>query len=300
MLGKKPSNIQPGIPAKFILAAALVILTLLFFTVGRKFVGYELEYRNDQKRIASIFGDKLSPVIKEEIKYPVKSFAIPRSSCWLATGAGVANYLEPDIDAATFAFYGNPTLYMAGRGNNERYGEGLSWIKAFSNLGYTVYYGSTNPEHPPQNVYPDVAPENMIYFKDYDDEVLFIKKLLSSGYVPVIGANRKGLGFDDDGGDFVAIAGYDKQGFWLVSPDPKEQAIEQPLTDPVRITEPRFITDEQFKQVFKGNRQLFWLEKTGTRKSLQIVYEENKNNAQEVAVNMIKTRDFILQDGPPL
>ncbi len=299
MLGKKPSNIQPGIPAKFILVAALVILAILFFTVGRKFIGYELEYQNDQKRIISIFDNKLSQAVKEEIKYPIKSFAMPRSPCWLAAGAGVANYLEPDIDVATFAFYGNPTLYMAGRSKNERYGYGLSWIRAFNNLGYTVYYGSTNPEHPPQNVYPDIAPENMIYFKDYDEELAFIKKLLSSGFIPVISAHRRGLGFDDDGGDFVAIAGYDKQGFWLVSPDPKEQAIEQPLTNPVQITEPRFVTNEQFKQVFKGNRQLFWFEKTGERKSLQIVYEENKNNVQEVATNMAKTRDFIIQGGHP-
>lgn len=300
MPGEKLSSKQPGIPAKFILATGLVILVILFFTIGRKLIGYQLEYYKDQKRITSIFGHKLVKTAKQEIKYPIKSFAIPRSPCWLAAGAGVANYLEPDIDVATFIFYGQPTLYMAERSKNERYGSGLSWIKAFNNLGYTVYYGSTNPEHPPQNVYPDIAPENMIYFKDYDEELAFIKKLLSSGFIPVIGAHRRGLGFNDDGGDFVAVAGYNNQGFFLVSPDPKEPAIEQPLTDPPRITEPRLITKEQFREVFKGNRQLFWLEKTKERKNPQTIYQENKQNAQETAVNMEKTKEYLLNGGDPI
>lgn len=300
MSGKKPNRTQPGIPAKVILALAFIILVVLLLTVGRKFISYEVEYRNDQKRIASVFGNRLAPTIKEEVKYPIKSFAIPRSPCWLAAGAGVAKYLEPDIDVATFVFYGTPTLYMAGRNKNERYGYGLSWLRAFKNLGYTVYYASTNPEHPPQNVYPDIAPENMIYFKSYEEEVSFIKKLLSNGFIPVIGAHRRGLGFDDDGGDFVVVAGYNQEGFWLVSPDPKEIPVEVPLTDPPKITEPWFFSNKQFKQVFKGNRQLFWLEKTGTRKSLETIYEENKRNAQEAAENMERTKEYLLTGGNPI
>lgn len=80
-------------------------------------------------------------------------------------GAGIANFLEPDIDFDKYILLDNPTLFMAARNKSERYGPGASFIRPFINLGYTPFRGVTTPIHPPQVFFSDFEPQNLSILK---------------------------------------------------------------------------------------------------------------------------------------
>jgi len=280
-----------GLSAKVLFIPGIIILLTLVFFIGGKFFINISEYKKDQKHLAVSFKTKLPQIPKAEIKYPVKSYLITTGGfCWLMTGAGIANYLEPDIDLDDFVLYARPTLFMANRTENERYGPGLNHLHAFSNLGYTVYRGSTNPEHPPPNLYPDIGPENFIYFKDKNEELLFAKKLLLTGIIPIIHV----------GGDFLALTGYDNQGAWLGSPEVAEEEKPKDYLKTAVVTETWFMPYDRFFQSWAGDNQFFWMEKTGKRKTEEEIFAENKKNALEAPENILKTIDFLKQAGNAL
>ena len=73
-----------------------------------------------------------------EVKYPLKSYFITTGGfCWLLSQSSIMSFLEPDIDFNTFILYSNPTFFMAGRNNRERYYPALNGLHAFKNFGYT-------------------------------------------------------------------------------------------------------------------------------------------------------------------
>ena len=253
------------------------------FFVAYKILPIQLEYRNDQTYLTQSLKTELPAEPLKEIKYPVKSYLITTGGfCWLMAQSSIMSYLEPDIDFNTFVLYGNPTLFMAGRNNSERYGPALNGLHAFKNLGYTVYRGSTNPSHPPRNVYPDIEPENLIYFKNKDQEFLMIKKLLTVGIIPIVHIK----------GSFLPLIGYDDKGIWLGNPEsesiPEEEKPEDFL-ETVILDETWVMSYDEFFKNWSGDNQFFWYEKTGQRKTEAEIYEENKKNAQEAPQNIETT-----------
>ncbi len=276
-----------GLPIKSILVPGIIIFLVLVFFISYSIFPYQLEYKKDQAYLKENFKNELLLRPLSEIKYPVKGYLITTGGfCWLMTQAGIANYLEPDIDFNTFVLYGNPTLFMAGRTEKERYGPALNGRHAFKNLGYTVYHGSTNPTHPPQVVYPDIEPENFIYFKKAEEEFLFIKKLLTAGIIPIVHI--------EDG--FLGLAGYDSKGIWLTNPEsiPEEEKPKNFL-ETVILDKTWFMSYDEFFKNWSGDNQFFWYKKTNPRKTEAEVYTENKKNALEAAQN-IKTTIGILQN----
>ncbi|MEK7565974.1 MAG: hypothetical protein AAB506_02935, partial [Patescibacteria group bacterium] len=242
----------------------------------------------------------LPPNPASQVKLPVKSYLISGGGgfCWLEAASGLANYLEPDIDLDKFILYDHPTLFMAARDRNQRYGPGLSMIHAFVNLGYTPFRGATSPIHPPQNIFPDIDPQNFIYFKNTDEEFVFMKKLLSAGIVPIIGISNDP--FENiSGGAFVSVTGYDQNGVWInVSPPSEKYAPgKKYFLEPPDRYEARLVSYDKFRQVWTGEHQLFWFMKTGNRKTEGEIYAENKKNAREAPANMQKTIEFLKANG---
>ena len=289
---KKDNSVSRGLPIKILLIPGVLILSVLIFYLGfgRGLFPNIPEYKKDQAQLTAAMKTKLPEEPLAEIKYPINGYRIPGLGgfCWIESSSGLIKYLEPDIDFDTFVFYGRPTLVMAGRDKNERWGPGLSQTHAMVELGYTAFRGSTNPTHPPQSVFPDIDPRNLIYFKTSAEELAFIKRLVSAQIIPTIVYN----------GDFSTVVGYDKNGLWIVKSDPSQTDKEGRnfMTYPVPF-EPTFITYEELFDNWDFDYQFFWFEKTGTRKSESEIYAENKKNAREAAQNMETVIDFFNQGG---
>ena len=282
-------------PKLLFTVGALAFFGIVFlFTIGRGLLPNEAEYRKDQAWLASNMKTELPETPLPEIKYPIQGYRIPGIGgfCWLQSSSGLIKYLEPDIDFDTFVFYGRPTLFMANRNELERWGPGLNQIHAFTNFGYTAYHGATNPNWPPQSVYPDIDPRNFIYFKTMKEQLAFMKRLISAGIIPTINYN----------GDFSTVVGYDQSGLWIVTES--ESVVSQVDTEGRNFMTPAvpfdagYITyDQFFGRLSKMTNEFFWFEKTGSRKSEDEVFEENKKNAKEAVVNLQKTIDYVRSGG---
>ena len=262
----------------------LMIFLLLSALAVWQLVPGHFEYKKDQAYLVQNFKVELPENPLLEITQPVKSYLITTGGfCWLMNGAGIANYLEPDIDFDNFVLYGTPTLFMAGRTEAERYGPGLNHIRAFKNLGYAVYLGSTSLQQPPHNVIPDIESENLIYFKNKDQEFLFIKKLLNVGVVPMVFV----------GGDFLGLAGYNEEGVWLTGPEVAHEKRPKNMLETVIVDELQFMSYDQFYNKWGNYNQFFWFDKTSDRKTITEVYEINKKHALEAPENIKATTGIL-------
>lgn len=281
---------KKGLPAKFLFIPGIVILLVLIITFAPRFLPNESEYKKDQARIAQVMQGKIPEQALPEIKYPIQGYRIPGLGgfCWLESAAGLIKWLEPDIDFDTFVFYGNPTLVMAGRNKNERWGLGLNQIHAFTQLGYTAYRGSTNPNNLPQSVFPDIEERNLIYFKTPQEELELMKRMISAKIIPTIAYD----------GDFSTIVGYNKDGVWLVKSDPDQTDKEGRdfMTYPVAFNA-NFFTYDELLDKWQINYQFFWFEKTGPRKAEGEIYAENRKNAEESAQNIKLVMNYLEQGG---
>lgn len=297
MLTKKLNNlIGKGLPAKFLLILGIVIFLVLITTFGPRFLPDFAEYKKDQAHLAEVMRGKLPETPVPEVKLLVRGYIIAGGAgyCMVDAAAGIANFYEPGIDFDKFIFFANPTLIMAKRDKNERYGPGLSIMRAFKNFGYIPFRGATTPIHPPQNIVADFEPQNLIYFKDVKEELLFAKKLLSAGIVPIVGLRRDP--FEDiEGGVFSSLVGYNKDGVWLnISPQSERYAPGNKyyLDEPIRY-EPRFASYDLLMKYWVGEHQLLWAVKSKERKSEAEVYRENKKNVQEAPVTLQKSIEFL-------
>lgn len=292
MVNKENYSVSRGLPAKILLIPGILALLVLIFYIGfgRGIFSNIPEYKKDQVHLAATMKTKLPEKPLPEIKYPIRGYRIPGLGgfCWIESSSGLIKYLEPDIDFDTFIFYARPTLIMAGRDDNERWGPGLNQTHAFVEFGYTAFRGSTNPTHPPQSVFPDIDPRNLIYFKTKREELDFIKRLISAQIIPTIGYS----------GDFSTVVGYNKDGLWIVRSDPSQTDKEGRnfMTYPIPF-EPTFITYKELFDNWGIDYQFFWFEKTGPRKPVNKIYAENKKNTQEAAQNMKTVLDFLKNGG---
>lgn len=285
-----------GISAKILFIPGLIVilflLSLLFSSFDPQiFLGrFNGEYERNQAYLLTAMKTKLPEKPLPEIKYPIKGYRIPGLGgfCWIESSSGLIKYLEPDIDFDTFILYARPTLVMAGRNKKERWGPGLNQTHAFTELGYTAFRGSTNPSHLPQSVFPDIDPRNLIYFRTPEEELTFMKKLISERIIPTITYD----------GDFSTIVGYNQEGIWIVKSDPSQTDKEGRnfMTYPVPF-EPTFITYGELPKNWDLDHQFFWFEKTGLRKSEEEIYLENKQNAKEAPQNMKTVIDFLKKGG---
>lgn len=291
---------KKGLPAKFLLIPGVIIFLVLLATFGPRYLPNESEYKKDQAYLRKIMADRLAESPKPEVKLPVKGYIIPGATamCMIDAGAGVTNFLEPDIDFDKYILLDNPTLVMAARNKNERFGPGASFIRPFINLGYTPFRGVTTPIHPPQVFFSDFEPQNFIYFKTKEEELVFMKKLLSAGMVPIVTLTRDP--FEPiEGGLFSSLVGYDQNGVWLnVSPPiPEKYAQGKNFMDLPERYESRYLTYDKFFEFWTPDRQFIWMVKTGNRKSDKEIYAENKKNLQEAPQNMQKTIEFLKDNG---
>ena len=128
--------------------------------------------------------------------------------------------------------------------------------------------------------------------------MLFAKKLLSAGIVPVVGLRRDPFEAIE-GGVFTSLVGYDQDGVWLnVSPQSERYAPGNKyyLDEPIRY-EPRFASYDLLMKYWTGEHQLLWVVKSGERKSEAEVYRENKKNIQEAPANLQKSIEFLKSGG---
>lgn len=291
---------KQGLPAKWLFIPGVIAALFLFFNVAAPFLPNETEYRRDQARLEEVMRDFLPIAPLAEVKLPVKGYIIAGGAgyCMVDAAAGIANFLEPDVNFDKFILYANPTRIMAGRDKNERYGPGLSIMRAFLNLGYTPFRGATTSIHPPQNTVADFEPQNLIYFKSAQEELAFIKKLLSNGIIPIITLTRDP--FEPiEGGAFVSMVGYNQDGVWInVSPSSERYALGNKyyLEEPIRY-EPRFASYDLLMKFWTNDHQLIWTVKTSPRQTEAEIYAENKKNVQEAAANLQKTIDFLANNG---
>lgn len=281
---------KKGLPAKILLIPGIVIFLGLVITFAPRFLPNTAEYKKDQARLAEAMQGKLPKEPLAEVKYPIQGFRIPGLGgfCWLESSSGLIKYLEPDIDFDTFVFYARPTLIMAGRDKNERWGAGLNQIHAFTQLGYTAFRGSTNPTDLPQSVFPDIEHQNLLYFKSPQEELDLMKRMISVKIIPTISYS----------GDFSTIIGYNKDGLWIVKSDPSQTDKEGRnfMTYPVAF-EPTFITYNELFDKWESDYQFFWFEKTGPRKNENDIFLENKKNAREAVQNMKLVMDYLKKGG---
>ncbi|MFH1314814.1 MAG: hypothetical protein ABIH67_00275 [Candidatus Uhrbacteria bacterium] len=277
MKNKKISTLM-----SLLISAVITCLVLTIIVVYKNWPNQE-EYENDQAFLSEHFQTVLLAEPLEEIIYPVQSYVITTGGfCWLLAQSSIMSYLEPDIDFHTFVLHGNPTLFMAGRNEQERYGPALNGIHSFENLGYTFYRGSTSSIQPPRNVFPDIESENLIYFKNADEELLFVKKLLTVGIIPIVHIK----------GSFLPLIGYDDQGIWLANPESEDIALEDQPKDLLEVTvlnQTWYMSNDDFFDNWSGDDQFFWYEKTGPRITDAELYQENRTNALEAPENIETT-----------
>ena len=291
---------KKGLPAKFLLIPGATIFLVLLITFGPRYLPNESEYKKDQAHLQAVMAGKLAETPKPEVKLPVRGYIIPGATgmCMIDAGAGIANFLGPDIDFDKYILLDNPTLITAARNKSERYGPGASFIRPFMNLGYTPFRGVTSPIHPPQYFFSDFEPQNFIYFKTKEEELAFMKKLLSAGIVPVVTLTRDP--FEPiQGGLFSSLIGYDQNGVWLnVSPPtPEKYAQGRNFMDLPTRYEPRYLTYDKFFEFWTPDHQFLWMVKTGNRKADAEIYTQNKKNAQEASANLQKTIEFLKGNG---
>ncbi|MBU1130859.1 hypothetical protein KJ840_01885 [Patescibacteria group bacterium] len=275
---------EKGLKFKNIVIPGLIVFLALALLAAKGVFKYELEYQKDQAHLAASFKTLLPEQVLDEVKYPVPSYLITTGGfCWLQTGSGIIHYLEPEIDLYEYVLYGQPILFTAGRNSSERYGPGMNNFYAFKNLGYEVYRGSTSPIHPPENVVPGIKFENLIYFKDVDEEFLFAKKLLNAGLIPIVHVNDS----------FIALAGYNNKGVWLGSPEVSHERFPKDFLGANLIEDTWFLAYEEFIGSWSDNHQMFWFEKTGQPKIEAELYVINKKNAVEAPANIKKTIEYL-------
>lgn len=283
---------KKGLPLKILLPPGLIIFSLLIAFLARHFIQKELEYQKDQARLSLVMKTKLPAESLVEVKYPIKGYRIPGIGgfCWLESSSGLIKYLEPDIDFDTFVFYGRPSLIMAGRSVEERWGPALNQIHAFVELGYTPFLAFTQASVPlpTQKLFPDIKRENIIYFKTPREELNFIKKLISAKIIPIINYQ----------GDFSAVVGYNQKGVWLVKSDPDQTDKEGRnfMTCPVAF-EPTFVSYQELFDGWKIYHYLLWFLKTSPRRPQDEIYLENKKDAQSAGQNMQAVIDFLKKGG---
>ncbi|MBI5465485.1 hypothetical protein HY946_02650, partial [Candidatus Gottesmanbacteria bacterium] len=260
----------------------------------------ESEYKKDQTHLQEILAGKLPENPALQVKLPVRGYIIPAADgwCWVDAAAGIVNYLEPDIDFDKFILLNNPTLMMAERNKDERFGPGANVMAAFIKLGYTPFRGATTPIHPPQNVSNGIEPQNLIYFKTKEEELNFMKRLLSANIIPVVTLTRDPFELIE-GGSFNSLVGFDQNGVWLnVSPPlPEKYAQGRNFMDLPQRYEPRFLSYDKFFEFWTPDHQLLWAVKTGNRKADAEIYAENKKNVQEASQNLQKTIRFLKGNG---
>lgn len=301
MFTKKPNNfLAKGIPAKLLLIPGTIIFLFLLMTFGSRYLPNKSEYKKDQAHLLTTMEGRLAETPKPEVKLPVKGYIVPGAAgtCMVDAGAGVANFLEPDIDFDKYILLGNPTLIMAAGNKSERYGPGANFLTPFINLGYTPFRGATTSIHPPQNAANNIEPQNFIYFKTKEEELAFIKRLLSSNIIPIATLTRDP--FEPiEGGLFSSLVGYDRNGIWLNVSGPLTEKYAQGrnFTDlPIRY-DPRFLSYEEFFRFWTPDHQFFWVIKTGSRLSDSQIYAVNKKNAQQAPENLQKTITFLKKNG---
>lgn len=290
---------SPGLPAKFLILPALIILFSIYWFGLRQFLGSATEYKKDQAYLTAVMAGKLPDNPAPSVKLPVRGYLIPAASgmCMVDAGAGIANYLEPDIDFDDFVLLGTPTLISAARNQSERYGPGGSFTRTFINLGYTPFRGATTPIHPPQNVNMDIAPTNLIYFKTKEEELLYLKRLLTANIVPIVTFTRDPFK-PIEGGLFSSLVGYDNTGVWVnVSPPSDLYAPGKHLLELPQRYDPRHLTYDQFFKYWTPDHQLLWFVKTGPRTPEAEIYAVNKRYIQEAPANLRATIDFLKSSG---
>lgn len=291
---------KKGLPAKFLLIPGVIIFVILLAIFGPRYLPNESEYKKDQAHLVEVIKGRLPENPAPQVKLSVRGYIIPGADgwCWIDAAAGIANYLEPDIDFDKFIILNNPTLVMAARNKNERYGPGANVMAAFIKLGYTPFRGATTPIHPPQTVSNGIEPQNLIYFKAKEEELNFMKRLLSANIVPVVTLTRDP--FEPiEGGLFSSLVGFDQNGVWLnVSPPlPEKYAQGRNFMDLPQRYESRFLSYKKFFEFWTPDHQFLWAVKTGNRKEDTEIYAENKKNIQEAPANMQKTIEFLKGDG---
>lgn len=291
---------KKGLPAKFLLIPGVIIFLVLLVTFGPRYLPDESEYKKDQAYLSEVMAGRLADTPKPEVKLKVMGYIIPGATamCMIDAGAGIANFLEPDIDFDKYILLDNPTLVMAARDKSERYGPGWSFIRPFINLGYTPFRGVTTPIHPPQVFFADFEPQNFIYFKTKEEELNFMKKLLSAGIVPIVTLTSDP--FEPiEGGLFSSLVGFDQNGIWLnvQPPLPEKYARGRNFTDLPTRYEPRYLTYDKFFEFWASDHQFIWMIKTNSRKSDEEIYAQNKKNMQEAPQNMQATISFLKANG---
>lgn len=285
---KTNKSMNKGLSVKVLLIVGIVLFGTVSLFLTRPFLEKELEYRKDQTHLTSSMKTKLPETPLSEVKLPVTSYYLP-GSCMVGSGAGVAQYLEKDLDFDTFIAYGNPTRFMAGRTEMERYGTGFNYLRSFVNLGYTVYRGSPGlPLTPARKVFPDINLQNFITFRDRDEEFIFIKKLLSAQAPVIVGVRRGPLGLGS-GGDFVSLVGYNHEGVWLNAQDKGGTLLEFP-----EVAYPKLIPYQTFFEAWgPKNYEVYWMEKTGNRKTEDEIFQSNKKNALEATANIAESIEYL-------
>ncbi len=291
---------KKGLPAKILLIPGVIIFLFLLVTFAPQFLPNTSEYKKDQAYLAEVMAGKLPENPALQVKLPINGYIIPGAVgwCWVDAAAGIVNYLEPDIDFDKFILLNNPTLVMAARNKDERYGPGANVMAAFIKLGYTPFRGATTSIHPPQNANSGIDPHNLIYFQTKEEELNFMKRLLSANIVPVVTLTQDP--FEPiEGGLFSSLVGFDQNGVWLnVSPPlPEKYAQGRNFMDLPERYEPRFLSYDKFFKFWTPDHQFLWAVKTGNRKEDAEVYAENKKNVQEAPQNMQKTIEFLKDNG---
>lgn len=140
---------KKGLPARFLFIPGVLIFLFLLLTFASQFLPNEGEYKKDQAHLVEVMKGRLPESPASQVKLPIKGYIIPGALGWCLVDAtaGIANYLEPDIDFDKFILLNNPTLMMAARNKDERYGPGAggAFIKAglYPFSGNYHFYSST-------------------------------------------------------------------------------------------------------------------------------------------------------------
>lgn len=291
---------KEGLPAKLLLLPGIIIFVALFSFFSFHFdpqifltrFNLKKEYEKDQTYLKMALKTKLPEEPLNQVQYQAQGYRCP-GCCLVGAGAGLAHYYEPDIDFDAFIAYGIPTIFYAEeKGKTKRFGPGFDVWRAFANLGYTAYRGKPSPIHPPQIIFPTFNPQNYITFQDKDEEILFIKKLLSAGNIPII-----------PWGDFLMVTGFnenDRDNLWFSSQTNKGSLMEYP---PLLTNSKRKFADwvqawgSQGGNYHPENYVFYWVEKVGPRKTVAEILKENKLAAQEAPAKMQKAIDYLKSTG---
>jgi hypothetical protein len=286
---------KQGFPPIVVFIAGVSIWVVFWPVVGRNIVAQYEQYFRRANNLQEYKQTHLTQPLKDKVNFNLKTYVIPGGSCKLDNAMGLAAFLEPQVNLNTFIFYSEPTLFVSGRGNCERYGTGGSDIIAFQNLGYRVYRGTTIETVPPCGVYPTIPPEDNFYFQNYEKAFYFLKQLLSNGIVPIVNVSREPLGLKTSGGDFVILSGFSPEGVWLNEPtqelaDKQSKQVNDPFGQVLKHG-PRLVSYQTFEDAWSG--QFFWHEKVSEPISFQQMFTKNATAAQETPEKIDQIIDFL-------